>query len=91
LRVAYEAGASIRELEAATGQSYGWVHRHLKEAGVTLRSRGGAVRGKAKQTRIERAQPDVNWAAKAVRESAKAHRAERIAKHVNAIIAEETK
>ncbi|MEV0391444.1 helix-turn-helix domain-containing protein [Nonomuraea sp. NPDC050643] len=31
-----------RELALATGRSYGFVHRLLQEAGVTLRSRGGA-------------------------------------------------
>lgn len=42
----YEAGASIRELAASTGRSYGFIHRVLDEAGVTLRGRGGATRSK---------------------------------------------
>jgi predicted transcriptional regulator len=42
----YEAGASIRELAASTGRSYGFVHRVLDEAGVTLRGRGGATRSR---------------------------------------------
>ncbi len=43
----YSAGASIRELAASTGRSYGFVHRVLTEADVTLRGRGGAVRDRA--------------------------------------------
>ena len=46
LKRRYEAGASIRELAADTGRSYGFVHRVLLESGVTLRGRGGAVRRK---------------------------------------------
>jgi predicted transcriptional regulator len=42
-------GASIRELAESTGRSYGFVHRLLTESGITLRGRGGATRGKAKQ------------------------------------------
>ncbi|HTR68775.1 MAG TPA: helix-turn-helix domain-containing protein [Mycobacteriales bacterium] len=45
----YEGGASIRTLARATGRSYGFVHRVLSEAGVTLRGRGGATRGKKKR------------------------------------------
>ncbi|MDP3972455.1 MAG: helix-turn-helix domain-containing protein [Candidatus Nanopelagicales bacterium] len=48
LKKKYESGASIRELAAETGRSYGFVHRVLSESGVTLRGRGGATRGKAK-------------------------------------------
>jgi Helix-turn-helix domain len=45
----YDSGESIRSLAAATGRSYGFVHRILTETGVTLRGRGGATRsGKAK-------------------------------------------
>lgn len=44
----YAAGASIRELAAQTGRSYGFVHGVLSDAGVTLRGRGGATRGKKK-------------------------------------------
>ena len=40
----YEAGASIRGLADWTGRSYGWVHRILRESGVTLRRRGGVIR-----------------------------------------------
>jgi predicted transcriptional regulator len=47
LKKKYAAGASIRELAASTGRSYGFVHRLLSEAGVTLRGRGGATRTKA--------------------------------------------
>jgi predicted transcriptional regulator len=48
LRKKYVAGASIRELAASTGRSYGFVHRVLSESGVPLRGRGGATRGKSK-------------------------------------------
>ncbi|MHA0287090.1 helix-turn-helix domain-containing protein [Mycobacterium sp. C3-094] len=41
LRTAYEGGASIRTLVASTGRSYGSVHSMLREAGATMRSRGG--------------------------------------------------
>ncbi|MDT5389060.1 MAG: hypothetical protein QOE04_2701 [Mycobacterium sp.] len=41
LRSAYERGASIRSLVAATGRSYGSVHSMLRESGTTMRSRGG--------------------------------------------------
>jgi len=41
LRSAYERGASIRTLVAATGRSYGSVHSMLRESGTTMRSRGG--------------------------------------------------
>lgn len=45
LRAKYERGASIRTLAEDTGRSYGFVHRMLREAEVTLRARGGATRG----------------------------------------------
>jgi hypothetical protein len=48
LKKKYAAGASIRELAAATGRSYGFVHRILSESGVTLRGRGGATPRKGK-------------------------------------------
>ena len=48
LKKKYAAGASIRDLAAQTGRSYGFVHRVLTESGVTLRGRGGATRGKKK-------------------------------------------
>ncbi|WP_067974157.1 helix-turn-helix domain-containing protein [Nocardiopsis trehalosi] len=44
LKRRYDEGESIRSLAAATGRSYGFVHRLLTEAGVTLRGRGGATR-----------------------------------------------
>jgi hypothetical protein len=44
----YTQGASIRALAEETGRSYGFVHRILTENEVSLRSRGGATRGKAK-------------------------------------------
>ncbi|WP_312856657.1 helix-turn-helix domain-containing protein [Phytoactinopolyspora halotolerans] len=49
LKKQYESGKSIRELASETGRSYGFVHRLLSEAGVTLRGRGGATRGKARK------------------------------------------
>lgn len=42
----YEQGASIRELAASTGRSYGFVHGVLTESGVALRGRGGATRNR---------------------------------------------
>ncbi|MCV7098923.1 helix-turn-helix domain-containing protein [Mycobacterium palustre] len=44
LRNAYEGGASIRNLAATTGRSYGSIHSMLLESGTTLRSRGGPNR-----------------------------------------------
>ncbi|MBW1597574.1 hypothetical protein HPT28_11080 [Streptomyces sp. JJ38] len=46
LKKKYDSGASIRALAEETGRSYGFVHRMLSEAGVTLRGRGGATRGR---------------------------------------------
>jgi hypothetical protein len=46
----YESGDSIRELAAATGRSYGFVHRLLVENGVTLRGRGGAPTSRRKKS-----------------------------------------
>ncbi|MFF8534428.1 helix-turn-helix domain-containing protein [Streptomyces sp. SAS_267] len=46
LKKAYESGASIRTLAEGTGRSYGFVHRILTDAGVTLRGRGGAARSR---------------------------------------------
>ena len=43
LKKRYDAGESIRSLAAATGRSYGFIHRILTETGVTLRGRGGAT------------------------------------------------
>ena len=47
LKGKYEEGESIRALSAATGRSYGFVHRVLTESGANLRGRGGATRGNA--------------------------------------------
>lgn len=47
LTKAYGKGKSIRELAAAHGRSYGFVHRVLSESDVTLRGRGGATRAEA--------------------------------------------
>jgi predicted transcriptional regulator len=44
----YEKGRSIRELADSHGRSYGFIHRLLSENEVSLRSRGGATRGKKK-------------------------------------------
>lgn len=44
LKNRYDAGESIRSLAAATGRSYGFIHRILTEIGVELRGRGGATR-----------------------------------------------
>lgn len=44
----YEKGRSIRDLAVAYGRSYGFVHRVLAESGVTMRSRGGAMRTRAR-------------------------------------------
>lgn len=41
LRNAYEGGASIRNLAATTGRSYGSIHSMLRESGTTMRGRGG--------------------------------------------------
>jgi hypothetical protein len=51
LKKRYDGGESIRSLAAATGRSYGFVHRILTENGVSLRGRGGATRGKARANR----------------------------------------
>ena len=48
LRKSYEQGASLRELAFQTGRSYGFVHRVLTDAGVTLRGRGGVTRATKK-------------------------------------------
>ena len=48
LKKQYDKGKSIRELADSHGRSYGFVHRVLSEAGVSLRGRGGATRTKAK-------------------------------------------
>lgn len=38
----YDGGASVKDVAARTGRSYGAAHRMLLEAGVTMRPRGGA-------------------------------------------------
>lgn len=48
LRKKYDTGQSIRTLAAASGRSYGFVHRILSESGATLRGRGGATRARKK-------------------------------------------
>ena len=48
LKKRYDSGESIRALAAATGRSYGFIHRLLSENDVALRGRGGATRGKKK-------------------------------------------
>ncbi|GAB3148224.1 hypothetical protein GCM10027058_08480 [Microbacterium neimengense] len=40
----YEAGASIAALVATHGHSYGAIRQALKDAGVTMRARGGSYR-----------------------------------------------
>ncbi|MGH4025741.1 MAG: helix-turn-helix domain-containing protein [Pseudonocardiaceae bacterium] len=52
LRDRYAQGASIRELMAQTGRSYGWTHRLLRESGAVLHGRGAHPRGKP--TRLTR-------------------------------------
>jgi hypothetical protein len=46
LKTRYESGESIRALAAATGRSYGFVHRVLAESGASLRARGGGPPGR---------------------------------------------
>jgi predicted transcriptional regulator len=46
LTARYTNGASIRELAADTGRSYGFIHRLLVESGVHIRGRGGPTRSK---------------------------------------------
>lgn len=46
LQARYTNGASIRELAADTGRSYGFIHMLLVESGVQLRGRGGPTRTK---------------------------------------------
>lgn len=47
----YNRGESIRSMAEDIGRSYGFVHGVLSEAGVTMRSRGGATRGAAAEAR----------------------------------------
>jgi hypothetical protein len=44
LKVRYAEGASIRKLATSLGRSYGFVHRVLTDAGVSLRPKGGPRR-----------------------------------------------
>lgn len=46
LRHQYEGGASIRQLAAHHGRSFGNVRQLLVESGATLRPRGGDYRRK---------------------------------------------
>ncbi len=46
IRKRYLSGESIRSVAADLGRSYGFVHRILVDADVTLRGRGGATRTK---------------------------------------------
>jgi hypothetical protein len=47
----YNRGESIRSISDDIGRSYGFVHGVLSEAGVTMRTRGGATRGAAAEAR----------------------------------------
>jgi len=47
----YGRGESIRSMAQDIGRSYGFVHGVLVEAGVPMRSRGGATRGPAAEAR----------------------------------------
>jgi transposase len=40
-KAAYEGGASVRQIAAELGRSYGATHQLLTEAGVDFRPRGG--------------------------------------------------
>jgi hypothetical protein len=53
LKSKFESGASIGALAEETGRSYGFVHRMLSEAGVTLRGRVGK-RSRQEQRRSPR-------------------------------------
>lgn len=46
LKPRYEAGETVRALAQSCGRSYGFVHRLLTEGGTTMRTRGGATRGR---------------------------------------------
>jgi hypothetical protein len=50
VRKQYERGRSIRELADSHGRSYGFIHRLLNESEVSLRGRGGATRGRKKES-----------------------------------------
>jgi hypothetical protein len=59
LKKRYDSGGSIRALAAATGRSYGFIHRILTESGVNLRGRGGERRGPS--TRGRKTPPGRLW------------------------------
>jgi hypothetical protein len=42
MRKKYERGATVRDLHAETGRSFGAIQKLLAEAGATMRPRGGA-------------------------------------------------
>lgn len=43
LRAEYEHGRSVRQLAQEYGRSYGQTHKLLREAGTSMRARGGVV------------------------------------------------
>ena len=45
----YQNGATIRQLAASTGRSYGFIHRLLRESGADFRARGGNNRPKTRR------------------------------------------
>ncbi len=47
MRADYEDGASVRELAREYGRSYGQTHKLLREAGTSMRDRGG-VQGRTR-------------------------------------------
>lgn len=49
MRADYEDGASVRDLAREYGCSYGRTHKLLREAGTTMRDRGG-VQGRKRAT-----------------------------------------
>lgn len=70
LRRKYEAGQSVRALAAASGRSYGFVHRMLSESGATLR--GTRRRGARQEARA----PLADLAQQGVVESARRGKAD---------------
>jgi hypothetical protein len=50
LRADYEAGDSVRMLAQEYGRSYGQTHKLLREAGTSMRPRGG-VHGSTRKTK----------------------------------------
>lgn len=45
----YQKGATIRQLAASTGRSYGFTHSLLRESGAELRAHGGNNRPKTRR------------------------------------------